>query len=230
MTRSMRPRLGRRLRIGETDLASVARTPRCRLRAIPLAARASFITPLVTVPKLAPGENDLTRRSPEAPRAAGEMILIKGRIVDERGRSRAGTLLEIWNADANGRYDHPDDPARVPLDPLFAGSGRTLTDSDGKYEFLTIRPAPYLARADIDRWRPAHIHLSLIGPATRLVTQMYFPDDPLLFSDPSFQLLDEAKGRHIGRAFSSDGAEDSPGFEFDIVVAGARQSWLVADP
>jgi protocatechuate 3,4-dioxygenase beta subunit len=211
--------LGRLLRVGVTDNTSAQRTPRNRLHLIPPAARASFTPRFGAMPVPAPGENDLTRRAIGAPRAAGEAIAVSGRVTDARGIPQAGVLLEIWNANSFGRYDHPDDPGRAPLDPLFAGFGRALTDAQGCYQFLTIRPAPYLARPDIDRWRPAHVHLSLIGGGSRLVTQMYFPGDRLLGGDPSFQLLGARGPRHIARPVH--GTQDvSAAFAFDIVAGG----------
>jgi protocatechuate 3,4-dioxygenase beta subunit len=215
-------RQGRQLHVGETDNTSAQRTPRNRLHLIPAAARASFAPRFLPVPRPAPGEDDLTRRSLGAPRAAGEAIAVSGRVTDVGGRPQSGVLLEIWNANSFGRYDHPDDPGRAPLDPLFEGLGRVLTDAEGRYRFLTIRPASYLARPDIDRWRPAHIHLSLIGGGSRLVTQMYFPGDRLLAGDPSFRLLGETGMRHLARPLDAAAEDASAAFAFDIVAAGGQ--------
>jgi protocatechuate 3,4-dioxygenase beta subunit len=196
-----------------------------RLYKIPPAARASFVPHIPSGLRLAPGEDDLTRRGIGAPRATGEAICVGGRVTDASGRPQPGVLLEIWNANSLGRYDHPGDPGRAPLDPHFAGLGRTVTDQDGCYRFLTIRPGAYLARPDIGRWRPAHIHLSLIGGVTRIVTQMYFPQDPYLSGDPSFQLLGDAAARHIGVPGTSF-ADTSASFDFDIVTGGAHGTFF----
>jgi protocatechuate 3,4-dioxygenase, beta subunit len=213
---------GRLLRVGLTDNTSAQRTPQNPLHLIPAAARASFVPRFGAMRRPAPGEDDLTRRSVDAPRAAGEVIAVSGHVADARGVPQPGVLLEIWNANSFGRYDHPDDPGRAPLDPLFAGFGRALTDAEGRYRFLTILPAPYLARPDIDRWRPAHVHLSLIGGGSRLVTQMYFPGDRLLAGDPSFQLLGEAGARHLARPVDRKADDVSAAFQFDIVAGSCE--------
>lgn len=211
----------RRLQVGETDLTSAARTPISPLRPIPLAARATFTPFAERLPGLRPGENDLTRILPGRPRAEGQVVRVSGLVRDVAGRPLRGTLLELWNANTWGRYTHVDDPARERLDPNFLGFGRVLTDDDGRYAFLTIRPAAYLARPDIGRWRPAHLHFSIRGGGARLITQMYFAGDPHLGVDPCFNLLGEAQGRHLGVEVASDRQGVDSEVKFDIVVGGA---------
>ncbi len=210
----------RRLEIGKTDRTSAARTPIAALRPIPAIARRDFLPFVERLPGLRIGENDLTRILPHRPRADGIPIAVSGRVTDEIGRPQPGVLVEMWNANRFGRYTHIDDPAREPLDPHFLGFGRTLTDDDGRYRFKTIRPAAYLARPDIGRWRPSHLHLSLRGGLVRLITQMYFANDPYLDIDPCFQLLGDAKSRHIGRESAPDVDDVDQSIGFDIVVAG----------
>ena len=131
-------------------------------------------------------DHDLTRQHPGEP--VGQRVVIEGRVLDEGGRPVPHTLIEIWQANAAGRYAHRVDQWDAPLDANFTGAGRTLTDGDGAYRFVTIRPGAYPWRNHHNAWRPAHIHFSLFGRAflTRLVTQMYFPGDPLLAHDPIF--------------------------------------------
>lgn len=207
-------RQGRVLPVGPTDNTSAQRTPAAPLWVVPAEARASFAPYVEQVPPLRAGENDLTRVAPGRPLAAGEAIDITGTLADDRGRPIAHALVEIWNASALGRYAHPEDPARVPLDPNFLGIGRALTDAAGRYRFRTIRPGAYLARPDIGRWRPAHVHFSVLGGAARLVTQMYFAGDRYNAADPAYILLGDAATRHHGVA------EGSAAYRFDIVIGG----------
>ena len=220
------PGLGRTLVPGRTDISSEARTPQQPLRLIPAGARRSFVPFLEQIPGLREGENDLTRLAPGRPRAEGEVIAVTGRLSDTAGRPLRGALVEIWNANKWGRYTHDHDPARAPLDPNFLGFGRTKTDDEGGYRFLTIRPASYLARADIDRWRPAHIHFSIRGGSARLVTQMYFPGDEWLARDPLVHLLGEAQGRHIARPTGDALIDADRGFRFDIAIGGRNATWF----
>lgn len=219
----------RRLQVGETDVTSSLRTPIAPLRPIPPAARASFAPFFEQLPGLRAGENDLTRVLPGRPRASGNAIHVSGRILDRDGRPQRGVLVELWNANAWGRYTHVDDPAREPLDPFFLGYGRSLTDEDGRYTFLTIRPAPYLARPDIGRWRPSHLHLSLRGGGVRLITQMYFAGDPYLSHDPSFQLLGDAQASHIGEETSPGGGDRTCDILFDMTVGGRNATMFATE-
>ena len=140
-------------------------------------------------------DNDLTRQHADEPR--GERIIVTGRVLDSNGRPIPRTLLEIWQANSAGRYVHAKDQHPAPLDPNFTGAGRTLTDDNGAYRFVTIKPGAYPWFNHYNAWRPAHIHFSIFGRAfiTRLVTQMYFPGDPLFAFDPIFQSIPDEKVR-----------------------------------
>ena len=145
--------------------------------------------------------------------------------MDDSGRPLRNTLVEIWQANAGGRYFHRHDNHPAPLDPNFTGAGRTLTDDDGNYRFVTIKPGAYPWENHPNAWRPAHIHFSLVGPSlvTRLITQMYFPDDPLFPFDPIFQSIrdEKARNRLISYVrFADNGAE--LGARFSIQRSSAR--------
>jgi protocatechuate 3,4-dioxygenase, beta subunit len=166
---------------------------------------------------------DLTRQSKGEP--LGERIVVSGQVRDEDDRPVRDSLVEIWQANAAGRYLHRWDQHDAPLDPNFAGVGQAFTDADGYYRFVTIRPGAYPWKNHPNAWRPQHIHFSLFGPAfaTRLVTQMYFPGDPLLADDPIFHsVVDEAARNSLIAHF--DWAATIPeialGFRFDIILRG----------
>ena len=166
---------------------------------------------------------DLTRG--EHGPALGERIVVSGRVLDEDGRPVRGTLLEVWQANAAGRYLHAVDQHDAPLDPHFTGSGRTLTDDEGGYRFATIRPGAYPWRNEPNAWRPAHIHFAVFGPAmaTRVVTQMYFPGDPLLAFDPIYNCTaDETARPRLVSAFDWETTvpHHALGYRWDIVLAG----------
>ena len=146
---------------------------------------------------LDPNDADLTRQHAGEP--LGERILVTGRVLDEDGRAVSGALVEIWQANAAGRYRHEVDRHPAPLDPNFSGAGRCLTDADGVYRFTTIKPGSYPWGNHENAWRPAHIHFSLFGRlfTQRLVTQMYFPGDPLLEYDPIFHAVRDARSREL---------------------------------
>ena len=168
-------------------------------------------------------DNDLTRQHTEEPQ--GQRIVVAGRVVDEDGKPVRGALIEVWQANAAGRYRHIKDNHPAPLDPNFTGAGRTLTDQNGQYEFISIKPGAYPWRNHHNAWRPAHIHFSVFGSTfrTRLVTQMYFPDDPLFDRDPIFQSIpdERARQRLIARwDFDLTQPEWALGYTFDIVVCG----------
>ena len=167
--------------------------------------------------------SDLTHVS--SGEALGERIVVSGRVLDEDGRPARGTLVEVWQANAAGRYLHAGDQHDAPLDPHFTGCGHALTDDEGRYRFVTIRPGAYPWRNHPNAWRPAHIHFSVFGPAfaTRLVTQMYFPGDPLLAFDPIYNSTADEKARlRLVSSFEWETTtpEHSLGYHFDIVLAG----------
>ncbi len=166
---------------------------------------------------------DLTRQHKGEP--LGERIIVGGRVIDEDGRAVPHTLIEVWQANAAGRYLHKADQHNAPLDPNFTGCGHTLTDSDGHYRFVTIRPGAYPWGNHPNAWRPAHIHFSLFGPAfaTRLVTQMFFPGDALLPYDPIFNCTadEQARNRLISVFdWASTIPDQALGYRFDIILNG----------
>ena len=170
---------------------------------------------------------DLTRAGKGE--ALGQRIILTGRLLDGDGRPVPDTLVEIWQCNAAGRYLHRNDQHDAPLDPNFTGEGRALTDGNGEYRFLTIKPGSYPWRNTGNAWRPAHIHFSLFGPAyaTRLITQMYFPGDPLLAYDPIFNgVPDEAARRRLISAYDPDLSqpEYALGYRFDVVLRGRHST------
>jgi protocatechuate 3,4-dioxygenase beta subunit len=170
-----------------------------------------------------PGDNDLTHQHAGEP--LGERIIVSGRVLDENGKPVSNTLIELWQCNAAGRYVHKQDLHDAPIDPNFTGCGRALTDADGRYQFLTIKPGAYPWRNHHNAWRPAHIHFSLFGQAfaTRLVTQMYFPGDPLLPYDPIFNSTADEKARNrMVSTFDWENtrSEYALGYRFDIVLRG----------
>jgi protocatechuate 3,4-dioxygenase, beta subunit len=175
--------------------------------------------------QLRPGtiENNLLKGHAGEP--IGERITVSGRLLDGDGRPIRDSLIEIWQANAGGRYAHRWGDWPTPLDPNFTGGGRTVTDSDGRYEFITIKPGPYPWGNHHNAWRPSHIHFSLLGRSfeQRLVTQMYFPGDPLFPYDPIFNSVrDERARERMISSFSIDESQDNwaLAYKFDIVLGG----------
>ena len=161
----------------------------------------------------------------EGREALGERIIVAGRVLDEEGRPVRGAMVEVWQANAAGRYHHPGDTHDAPLDPNFRGQGRVFADAEGRYRFTTIRPGAYPWRNHHNAWRPVHIHFSLFGAgfAQRLITQMYFPGDPLLPLDPIFNSIpDPAARQRLVARFDLDVTEPewALGYRFDIVLRG----------
>ena len=170
---------------------------------------------------LAPSDADLTRQHDGDP--LGQRIVVEGRVLGDDGKPLRGQLVEIWQANAAGRYRHAVDTHDAPLDPNFSGAGRCLTDDDGRYRFVTVKPGIYPWGNHPNAWRPAHIHFSLFGRAftERLVTQMYFPDDPLFPYDPIYNSVRDAEARErLVSAFDIELTEPdwALGFRWDIVV------------
>ena len=168
-------------------------------------------------------DNDLT--SQHSGEALGERIIVTGRVLDGNGRPTRGSLIEIWQANAAGRYTHHLDRHPAPLDPNFSGAGRCLTDDEGRYRFVTIKPGAYPWKNHHNAWRPAHIHLSHFGSSfrSRLITQMYFPGDPLFEQDPIFQSVRDPKAqRRMISTFDLETTEPewALGYKFDIVLEG----------
>jgi protocatechuate 3,4-dioxygenase beta subunit len=213
---------------------SVTRAPRRPLLA--LGQTLSEITgPVFGPADLGPLDNDLLCNYAADGAPIGERIIVHGRVLDENGRPVPGTLIEIWQANAGGRYRHVNDGYLAPLDPNFGGCGRTLTDADGRYVFRTIRPGPYPWPNAADAWRPAHIHFSLFGRAfcQRLITQMYFEGDPLIprcaivhtISDPAaIERLIAPLDLPASEPF------DALAYRFDIVLRGRRATYFENRP
>jgi protocatechuate 3,4-dioxygenase beta subunit len=172
---------------------------------------------------------DLTRQHAGEP--LGERIRVTGRVLDRGGRPVTGQLVEIWQANAAGRYAHQVDQHPAPLDPNFTGVGRCLTDAEGWYSFTSVKPGAYPWRNHENAWRPAHIHFSLFGTAftQRLVTQMYFPNDPLFAYDPILQsVTDDAARERVVAAYehSLSTPEWALGYRWDIVLDGPAATWM----
>jgi protocatechuate 3,4-dioxygenase, beta subunit len=167
-------------------------------------------------------EHDLTRQRGGEP--LGERIVVSGRLLDSDGRGVPRSLVEIWQANAAGRYDHPNDVHPAPLDPHFHGAGRCLTDDEGAFRFVTVKPGAYPWKNHLNAWRPAHIHFSVFGRAftERLITQMYFPGDPLFAFDPIFQSVPvDARDRLVASFdLSLTEPEWALGYRWDIVLRG----------
>jgi len=169
------------------------------------------------------GDSDLTAQHAGTP--IGERIIVSGRILDTNGKPLRDTLVEVWQANAAGRYRHVGDRWEAELDPNFSGAGRCLTDGEGRYRFTTIKPGPYPWGNHHNAWRPAHIHFSLLGRsfAQRLVTQMYFPADPLFEFDPIFNSVRDraARERMISRFQMHESVDHwALAFEFDVYLRG----------
>ena len=186
----------------------------------------------VTGPLLGDGrvgelDHDLTRQHGGEP--LGERIIVHGRVLEDDGRPVRGALVEVWQTNAAGRYAHDGDRHPAPHDPHFTGVGRCLADDEGRFRFITVKPGAYPWKNHHNAWRPAHIHFSLFGRAftQRLVTQMYFPDDPLFFQDPMWQSVpdERARARMLAR-FDHDSTEPewALAYRWDIVLRGREQT------
>jgi protocatechuate 3,4-dioxygenase, beta subunit len=209
-----------------TALRAPLRTP------VDLPHRLTELTgPVLGEDRVTPQDADLTLRN--GGEAVGQRILVYGRVLDSDGRPVPGALVEVWQANAGGRYRHVVDVFPAPLDPHFDGLGRVVTDSLGRYEFMTIKPGAYPWGNHHNAWRPAHIHFSLFGRAftQRLVTQMYFPDDPLFFQDPIFTAIPEAARPAAISRYDHDRTvpEWALAFEWDIVLRGKDQTPFETD-
>jgi protocatechuate 3,4-dioxygenase beta subunit len=204
--------------------SSLLRAPRKPL--IALRQTLSEITgPIFGHDAVEAGDRDLTRNAGTGGEAIGERMIVTGRVLDEDGRPVPNTLIEVWQTNAAGRYFHAVDQHDAPLDPNFIGAGRCLTDEKGEYRFLTIRPGAYPWRNHPNAWRPAHIHFSLLAPSfvTRLVTQMFFPGDPLLPLDPILNSISsEGARQRLVAAYDHNVTEPewALGYRFDIALRG----------
>ena len=188
--------------------------------------------PLFGRDRVQPGDDDLTHW--DGGEALGQRIIVHGRVLDSDGRPVPDTLLEVWQANTSGRYRHVNDQWPAPLDPHFAGLGRCATDGEGRYRFTTIKPGAYPWKNHYNAWRPAHIHFSLFGQAftQRLVTQMYFPDDPLFFQDPIYNSVPEHARSRMVSSYDHEVTEETwaLGFRFDIVLRGRDETPFESEP
>jgi protocatechuate 3,4-dioxygenase beta subunit len=206
--------------------STVKRSPRRPLVIVPHTL-SELTGPVYGHESIRPGDEDLTTQHAGEP--IGERIVVHGRVLDEDGRPVTNTLVEIWQANACGRYIHQRDQHPAPLDPNFTGAGRTATDAQGRYKFITVKPGAYPWGNRPNAWRPAHIHFSLFGPSflSRLITQMYFPGDPLLAHDPIYNSVadEQARVRMISR-FDLDATvpDWALAYEFNIVLRGREQT------
>ena len=202
------------------------RATRLRSPALPLVRMRQTLTERVGPSRwldlMGPANADLTAQHAGAP--LGQRIIVRGRVLDEDRRPVPDTMIEIWQANAAGRYIHKKDQWDAPIDPNFTGVGHVITDAAGDYRFVTVRPGAYPWGNHRNAWRPAHIHLSLLGPAfaTRLVTQLYFPDDPLIDIDPIANAVPMPFRQRLVATFDIDLTEPNwaLGYRFDIVLRG----------
>jgi len=204
--------------------STIRRAPRQPLVEVPLTL-SEMTGPWRPAERVTPEDADLTRNARTGGEAIGQRIIVTGHVTDERRMPLPNMLIEIWQANAAGRYVHKGDQWPGPLDPNFVGIGRCLTDNAGAYRFLTVRPGAYPWRNEPNAWRPAHIHFSLLGHAwkDRLVTQMYFSDDPLLGRDPIFNAVPESARQRLIATYDHDVTEPewALGWRWNVVVGGA---------
>jgi len=203
--------------------SSVLRAPRRPLVRLPDEWFHHAVGPAFGRIPVKPEDADLTRQHAGEP--LGERIIVTGRVLDGDGDPVRDTLVEVWQANAAGRYADPVDQHRAPLDPNFTGAGRCYTDSEGRYRFVSIKPGAYPWQNHENAWRPAHVHFSLFGPqlAGRLVTQMYFPGDPLMRFDPILSSIADPRGRKLLVAtfdLTATEPEWALAFRWDIVLRG----------
>jgi protocatechuate 3,4-dioxygenase beta subunit len=213
--------------------SSVLRSPRQPL--LSLRNGLSEVTaPVFSLDELGPLDSDLIRNYAKDGLPIGERIVVHGIVLDEFARPVRNALIEIWQANAGGRYRHRNDTYLAPIDPNFGGCGRTLTDAAGRYVFRTIKPGPYPWQNGGNDWRPSHIHYSILagGWAQRLITQMYFEGDPLIAGCPIVRSIrdDDAVRRLIAPLDRRAAvAFDALAYRFDIVLRGARATWFEDD-
>ena len=207
---------------------SVLRSPRLALWS--LQNSLSEVTgPVFGREELGPLDHDLSLNYAKTGEPIGERTIVHGRVLDESGRGIPNTLVEVWQANAGGRYRHRNDTYLAPIDPNFGGCGRMITDESGGYAFRTVKPGAYPFRNHVNSWRPAHIHFSVFGSgfAQRLITQMYFEGDPLIPGDSILSTIpDEAARQRLVALLDLNAAVplDSLAYRFDIVLRGTRQT------
>ena len=209
----------------EAYRSTILRAPKHPLVEVPL-TRSELTGPRPAPTIVNPEDADLTRNAGTGGEAVGQRIIVTGQVTDEQGRGLPGMLIEIWQANAAGRYVHKADNWPGPLDPNFLGIGRCLTNENGEYHFLTVRPGAYPWRNEPNAWRPAHIHFSVLGGSwtDRLVTQMYFAGDPLHERDAIFNSVPEGARQRLVASYDHGitKAEWALGWRWNIVLGGSR--------
>jgi protocatechuate 3,4-dioxygenase beta subunit len=208
--------------------STVKRAPKNPLVLLP-SSLSEMTGPVYGEEAIRPLDNDLTRNAVVNGEPIGERIIVTGRVLDDSGHPVENALLEVWQANATGRYLHVNDQHDAPLDPNFSGLGRVLTNKQGEYRFTSIRPGAYPWLNHENAWRPPHIHFSVFGSQfiSRLVTQMYFPGDPLMALDPIFNGIPDEKGRQrLISSYAHDVTEPvwALGYRFDIVLCGSQMT------
>ncbi len=208
---------------------SVKRSPQAALLSFPTTL-SEETGPVFGHGMLGPKDNDLVHNfAVDGQSAIGPRIVVHGRVMDQAGRPVRGALVEVWQANAGGRYRHKKESYLAPLDPNFGGCGRVITDEDGRYEFRSVQPGPYPWPNGMNDWRPSHIHFSIFGAgfAQRLITQMYFEGDPLIWRCPIIGGISDKAAIETLVAPLDMGATlpmDARAYKFDIVLRGRRQS------
>ena len=219
----------RRLELIKGYRVHESRTPDRPVRVV---TPSQTIGPFFSTGLIREGDDDLAALSVGAPRAQGVPIVVSGRVTDEEGRPVRKALIEVWQANRWGKYDHPDDVTDAPLDPKFKGWGRMLTDAEGRYRFRSVKPGAY-PNPGYDNWmRPPHIHYSIFaaGLMQRLITQLYFPGEALNDIDPILNGIEDlgARASLIGRRLP-DEADGAAAFGFDIVLRGRGETAFFVD-
>ncbi|MEP1355580.1 MAG: protocatechuate 3,4-dioxygenase subunit beta [Tateyamaria sp.] len=214
--------------------SSVTRSPRYALLSLDN-SESELSGPTFGHSDIAPLDNNLIRNYAKDGDAIGERIIVHGRVLDENARPVPNTLVEIWQANAGGRYRHKKDTYLAPIDPNFGGCGRTLTDENGRYAFHTVKPGAYPWRNWVNNWRPAHIHFSVFGTAfaQRLITQMYFEGDPLIAKCPIVKSIPDQRAiDQLVAALDLNETVplDSIAYKFDIVLRGQRSTFFENRP
>ncbi len=208
--------------------SSVLRSPRQALLSLETTATERS-GPVFGHAMLGPLDNDLILNYAKTGEAIGQRIIVYGQVLDEDGRPQAGTLVEFWQANAGGRYRHKKEGYVAALDPNFGGCGRAITDRDGYYSFRTIRPGAYPWPNGVNDWRPAHIHFSLFGHAfaQRLITQMYFEGDPMIWQCPIVKTINDPSAieQLVARLDRGNTVPmDALAYRFDMVLRGRRST------
>ena len=220
-----KPKISRQTNKFRAGVSTPSRAPRKRPVKLPPTAWQTLGPFFPDEYLLRPGENDLTRIAKGKPRAKGDIIDVVGRVRDEAGRPVSGALIEVWQANRDGRYRHPADQTGLPLDPNFNGAGRAITDADGRYWFHSVKPGAYPMPIK-DWFRPPHIHFSIYagGILDRLITQMYFPREPLNRRDHILGAVADEKARKRLVGIASKGPRGTTTYTFDIVLRGSNET------